>query len=81
MSWVCGILSYGQGVLPERYQMDAGKENWLTGRAWNLKSVSVIQQFLNVLGTLSSNGDVPFLGFFLGVIPYLFWKSAHFFMV
>jgi hypothetical protein len=57
------------------------KGNWLTGRTWNLKSLCRIQQFLNLLGTLSSNGYVPFLGFFLEVIPYFFWESAHFFIL
>jgi len=57
------------------------KGNWMTGRTWNFKGLCLIQQILNLLGTLSSNGNVPFLGFFLEVIPYFFWESAHFFIL
>lgn len=52
--------------------------NWLPGRAWHLKGLCLVKQFLNLLGTLSINGDVPFLGFFLEPISYFFGESAHF---
>jgi hypothetical protein len=55
--------------------------NWLTGRAWNIKRLCLIEQSLNLLGTLTGNGDVPFFSFFLEAIPYFFRESAHLFIL
>ena len=53
----------------------------LQARSKSLKArrgLCLVEEFLDLLGTLSGNGDIPFLGFFLELIPYFIWEFADF---